>query len=57
MTPDEQEAHDERMAICIEAGVTEQRARQIADEQVRVMRARAARGVPRGERGRVWAGK
>ena len=57
MTPDEQEAHDERMAICIEAGVTEQRAREIADKQVRVMRARAARGVPRGERGRVWAGK
>jgi hypothetical protein len=41
VTPDEQEAHAERMAICIEAGVTEQRAREIADEQVRVMRARA----------------
>jgi hypothetical protein len=56
VTPDEQEAHDERMAICIEAGVTEQRAREIADEQVRVMRARAARGVPRGERGQLLVG-
>ena len=42
MTPDEQEAHAERMAICIEAGVTEQRAREIADEQVQKIRAQAA---------------
>lgn len=35
MTTDELEQHAERMAICIESGVSEERAREIADEEVR----------------------
>lgn len=38
MTPDEREAHEERIAICVESGISEDEARRTADEQVRKMR-------------------
>lgn len=45
MTEDEREAHEERIAICVESGVPEDEARRIADEQIRRQRDRHLVGL------------